>query len=431
MPVIPVGSARRLGIAILAFVMAGLLLPTVAADGDPVTVALEVVAEVSESAGDTVEGFFPACPGSDPQWIVECQDGKTMAACGTDAEVLYRCRLFFESHGGDMDGRSVAILADAAGRMVNEGEGRAFDSEQHLVGAGLDLKDEAVQEEAAWQAWTTAKAIEVVALTLAAKDPYQDAAKALLIGVQTESLSFAGRTADDATTKALEGLNQEATEYRFVAGFDSGPVTVRASDQRSMDDECNPGAGIRLFGEDCDGRTLVSGRIEASLACNAYTTIALAQPCGGYVSHDWNWAVNGALLYPRLLEKARLSFGADGSVSVHDALGVLHCGASPGNNGYWLQTFYLQYAQTVDGQTSPLHHNENGASVFGDDAGSCSITSWGDSFEVTYDVMFNGAPIQMTGRFAPESGNQDLANCDADADARTGSCHSVVHNGSD
>jgi len=429
-------AMRTASLAAAVLAVGGLLVPAAAADGDPASYVQEVADEVQDYGQGVAEGLtglLPACTAGDPQWVAECSDGTTFMGCGTDASAFYRCRLMFEGSGGDVDGSPFAGFVGMVGPVAGDGAGRALTTESRLVAAGANAADAALSEGAAWDAWTTAEAFAARDFALAAKQPYYDAARGLAIGVQSGSQAFAWRTLADTEAVTLAVINDGAhPDERLTASFDSGPVTLYATDKRSASDPCNPESGVRVFGSDCRGPMFVNASVQGSAACNAYTSIALAQPCGGFVSRDWDWHVQGNGLYPQPLQAARLSFGPDGRVLVHDALGLLQCNAPPHANGYWVESSTINVTESTFNEKPLGHQDSNVLAVFGDDAGTCTVASAGSGYTVTYDVLFNGIPFHAAGAFAPEGTAQDLAHCTGSADTRvpeSASCQGVIHTG--
>lgn len=428
--------SRRAGVVAPMLALLFMQVPGAVADEDPVQHVKAVADEVSQwaIAGVTdVANVVPQCPSSDPQWTASCEDGETFVGCRPDPATHYRCRLYFEGEGGDVDGWGADGLVGAATGAAGQVPGRAGVTAARLAAAGVNVATVAISEADSWRGWTEGRAFGARDVAFAAKQPYQDTGTRFAGGVQSESSSFVRRNADDIESAVLNSVNNGVTaDYRFTFSYDSGPVTVQATNRRAADDPCSPGTGARLFGTDCHGPILVSGQAEGTVDCNAYSSIALAQPCGGQVSRDWNWASQGQTLYPRQLQAARLVFGADGRASIHDALGILHCRAPAHENGYWLQTFYLNFQQSLFDDHTFGQQNANGVALFGDDAGSCVVSPNGSGHIVTYDVTFNGLPIRMSGRFVPEGPAEALANCLATHDTRipsTAACEGVVHTG--
>jgi hypothetical protein len=430
----------RLGVVASRLAVAALLLsalvPAAAADDDPVAYAQQLASEATGYAGDgaaTVTGLLPTCDAAGAQWLAGCTDGNTFVGCGTDALALYRCRLLFQGQGGDVDGSGLAGVAGAAASAAGAVPGRAAATAADLQRVGSGGAILVVSEADSWVTWSGALAFALRDLALATKQGYQDAAVHFAVGVETGSGAFAQQATNDAKAAALAAVNDGAApDYRFTAAFDSGPVTVSATDKRPADDPCSPGTGLRAFGSDCLGPMFFDADARASLDCNAYTSIALRQPCGGYVSTDWDWTAQGTPVYPRALQAARLSFAPDGHAVVHDAGGVLHCNAPPHENGYWVQSLSVAVSESTFNEAPLGHQDANSVALFGDDAGSCSVQGWGSGYRVTYDVTSNGVPLHVTGTFSPEGTAQPLAGCQASADTRTpesAACNGVIHTG--
>lgn len=424
--------------AIAALLLGSLALPAASADHEVLHYAQGVADEANGYAGDVsgqALGLLPACSALGGPWTVSCVDGGTVVACGFDASALHRCRLIFEGSGGDVDGTAAAILVGAASSAGGAGLARATTGAGRLAGAGTGAAAVALSEASGWQGWTTGTLVSLSGLALAAKQPYQDAALGLRHGVQTGTAGFVAQAGDDAEAAALSAVNDGAApDYRFTAAFDSGPVTVSATDKRPASDPCSPGTGLRVFGSDCRGPMFFDADLRASLDCNAYTSIVMRQPCGGHVSGDWNWQAQGTPLYPRHLQAARLAFGPDGRATVHDAGGVLHCNAPRNQNGYWVQSLSLSVQESTFDEQPLGHEDANSLALFGNDAGTCAVEWiwWAGHYRVTYDVAFNGVPMRATGTFYPEGPAQQLAGCTASADTRTPEtayCSGVIHTG--
>jgi hypothetical protein len=429
------GKGRRC-LAVATVLLGVTALPAASADHEVLHYAQGLADEAGAYAQDVsgqAAGILPACSALGYPWTVSCTDGATVVACGFDSSVLHRCRLIFEGSGGDVDGAAAALFANAASSAANVGYGRATAGAGRLAGAGTGVANVALSEAVGWQSWTTGTLVSFTALALAAKQPYQDAAMGLRHGVQTGTTGFVTEAGDDAEAAVLSAVNNGAApDYRITAEFDSGPVTVHATDKRPADDPCSPGTGLRVFGSDCRGPMFFDADVRAAAECNAYTSIALRQPCGGHVSGDWNWQAQGTPLYPRQLQAARLAFGPDGRATVHDAGGVLHCNAPRHQNGYWVQSLSVSVSESTFDEQPLGHEDANSLALFGDDAGTCAVEWHWWGYRVTYDVTFNGVPMRATGTFSPEGPAQQLAGCSAGADTRTpgfASCSGVVHTG--
>lgn len=428
-------SASRLPLCLAAALLLAATLPTAAADETPEDYANELANEATAYGQDILGStlaLLPSCTGN-PQWLAGCQDGTTAIGCGTDPSTTYRCRLYFEGSGGDVDGAGVSAPIGVAVGAALAVPGRATATAAAIQATG---PLQALAEATGWNAWAQGKAGELGALVLALKNPYQTAATRFAVGVESQSLTFLGRSLAATEAAALEALHGAAgPDYRLTVGADSGPVTVYATDKRADSDPCNPGAGLRVLGSDCRGPMFVNGTVQASVDCNAYTSILVRQPCGGYVSGDWNWNVQGTPVYPRPLQAARLSFAPGGHAIVHDALGVLHCNAPVADdNGYWLQSAYLSVSESTFNEHPLGHQDGDTVSVFGT-TGSCAVSASPTGYTVTYDVVYNGVPMRASGSFAPEGPAQDLADCRGGADTRSSvwavPCGGVIHSGGD
>lgn len=416
-----------------------LLVPPVAADHDAVHYAQRLQTTLSQYATGIAENFNGIAPECDEvggsEWLAHCQDGTTELGCGQDNYALYRCRLIFEGGGGEIDGGAAGGFAQAATTVWDATGQRTSSSAQAILEAGDPVRLVASEYDA-WEAWGLETFDSTIDFALAAKQPYQNTATGLTISVVENSQGYVQEVRQETEDAVLESVHEALwADLRLTAEFDSGPVTLSATNRRPADDPCSPGTGLRLFGSDCQGPIFFDATARGTWECNAYTSIVLAQPCGGHISRDWNWESEAGALYPSPLQKARLVFQPDGRVTVHDALGVLHCNAPANANGYWLQYAYVEIAANLFDESNDDIENDdsNAYAPFGNDAGTCIVTSLGGGrYHVSYDVTYYQKPLRASGTFTPEGPAQHLADCGVEADTHSISapdCGGVIYTG--
>jgi hypothetical protein len=453
MPVSPSGWTAAGSLLLFASLAA----PAASAQvGDPngavthLTTIAEVTTGYALQTAASVAGFVPTCKPSDPDWAVACEGNGDYAACRTDPDAFATCRILLGGKGGDSDLSAIYDFSAAVTGVADDAVAQAEGSSGRLRDSGNNLATQAAVEAITLSGWAGNEAVELGGKVLEAAEPFQNNSLGLADGAWGKVEDFLLFQADRALEAAHAGFGFIAPNERFTAHADSGPATVSATNRRPGD-PCSgqPQHGLRVLGSDCDGHVYLDASMHASVDCNAYTSILLRQPCGGFLSDDWSFTAQGLPVYAGPFQRARLTIGSDGVAQVHDVLGVLHCKAGVDkDNGYVLQSAYVNVTE------STFKHQETGEEIhWGSEAtrnvilfqdmGTCTINSlWGWSGElvgyfVAYDATHDGQPYSWAGTFTEEDPAVDLVDCNPDADFRPGTlpltpdCTIVTHTGDD